>query len=1271
MVIAVLAMLFVMGSTLLIIARFERQTADTKQTTKTFKAVSSTVIDPILEQLRQDITGSDGQAYNRGWKANGGDDSLFEDYGDFAGYTAAGAAGNGDLLLSSIEPFYNGTDWQRYAVSWALDAWPTGSPNPNTMLLQTVMTGGPFIVIPPLTGTKFGDADGDGLLDSTNAISVGLSGMFGGSYEMFLRVVPHGGMVLIDRYTHPSLLAQVIHPGDSTYFNDPSQLWAAGNPLIIDVPTDESALRRRFMLPRATPRTDPNTLDYKLPVTLGFIAPTGAPIAIKNSTPHWWPVDGNISGDDDWWKTRLTPGSNPPSLGVSGKALTESGYNAANDLYSRRHLITTISSDDILRPRREEARLRPFVEKDPGPDGTPATGDEFDVSTFYNVINYNTTDTTTDIPVAEGGNIQYGRDAAGNVRFNGPGVRSAFSLRDVLDPTTGTGSYGRAMQLTAYYLAMIQHTTVAGAHPPPATPSQEQQVEQLRTAAQLAVNTIDYADADSTLSYFAWPVTAPIVKVYGVEKQPFITETYAKVSAKYTAAGWVDDSSIWAVELYNPYTTSIDLTGYKFNADSDSQPTGAPANTDLGAAMNTAAGTTLLAAGGRVVFANVNTDIYYPGPVNVNLPFDGTNTSVVAISTLKFGRDKTGDPTPGPNEDPITGTPPAGGYKIELLRTANHALNLTLPANVLGNAASDPPIVVDRMDITDGSDGRLASAEAAGTMAIAHWARRADPTSAPPEGLGLASPVINTTYWRHTSLQRHKEPDPATPVYWHFTMAYHKAFESDIQVGVDTPTPTIVTPGQGPVHDLLGNGRINPSPPGPVVRHVAETDADWIGTVSPLVDPIAGFPILVSNRGIDSTTGGCIAFPTTGSLLLVSRYGHGQRWVPDSTATPPIKVDFTPVTVSAAMPIYDLDSSTSPATVKVIHPVLAQMQWVDNGHMPIFDAGQICKDYPGDGRLKGPWGHLVFDYFTALPLDELIRQLNLTALGITPNPTRMVDLSDADYLGAYAGLYCPQVTSSSVQGYPLLERVSASQSPFGPKVRGRININFAPWWVLDGLPMLPGDVVATGSNPLSGVPVQELLPGRLDPFSYPANERAGLQFMNELADDPTDPQPPPLGLPNVSTKLAKYMISYREKRPIDVNGVTVNAFNAASLEPGFVTVGSIIDVLPYVTITGTYNSLTNPTMDQLRKTEDTSTASKPYSYLGFLQAVAPVVRLEDWATVKTHVFTVYSTIGTTTQPEVWLRTQVTVDRTRCFYSNDLPARITNMEPIGYYNAADD
>ncbi len=37
----------------------------------------------------------------------------------------------------------------------------------------------------------------------------------------------------------------------------------------------------------------------------------------------------------------------------------------------------------------------------------------------------------------------------------------------------------------------------------------------------------------------------------------------------------------------------------------------------------------------------------------------------------------------------------------------------------------------------------------------------------------------------------------------------------------------------------------------------------------------------------------------------------------------------------------------------------------------------------------------------------------------------------------------------------------------------------------------------------------------------------------------------------------------------------------------------------------------------------------------------------------------------------WLRSQTTIDRTRCLYTNDLPERIVQTEPMDYFNTVSD
>ncbi|NLX15150.1 MAG: hypothetical protein GXY44_16090, partial [Phycisphaerales bacterium] len=341
LVVGILALLFIIGATSLLMMRFERQSVYTHATVRNLDAVAAALMNPVIAQLRKDIVGEDGIPYNRGW---GGDTSQLEDYADFPGYRSDPTDPNerfrqGDLLLSSIEPYYDGTHYRWPFLSWGYDAVLNPAAAPAEGLLRDVpihITGGPGL-----------DVSGDGLRDGIeDDVFAGLSAMFGGNYRTRIRVIPHGGMVLLDRYTHPALLSQVIHPRDGVYHNNPGLLWTTGG-LIPDPLNHESDLRRRYFLPPKL-KTPPQGQNYAytaptivqlLPVTLGYANPANPGDWVNNPIEHWWPIDDSlVEGDADWWKQRL----------IAGPALTDQSYSAANDRYDRRRLLTTLNSDDIL-----------------------------------------------------------------------------------------------------------------------------------------------------------------------------------------------------------------------------------------------------------------------------------------------------------------------------------------------------------------------------------------------------------------------------------------------------------------------------------------------------------------------------------------------------------------------------------------------------------------------------------------------------------------------------------------------------------------------------------------------------------------------------------------------------------------------------------------------------------------------------------------------------------------------------------------------------------
>lgn len=82
--------------------------------------------------------------------------------------------------------------------------------------------------------------------------------------------------------------------------------------------------------------------------------------------------------------------------------------------------------------------------------------------------------------------------------------------------------------------------------------------EQRTTATQLLVNTIDFVDDDNDVTRLPTKGSATVDYVYGIERQPFITEVFHKV---YKATGGVV-TTYSAIELYNPYVSDLNMSGF-------------------------------------------------------------------------------------------------------------------------------------------------------------------------------------------------------------------------------------------------------------------------------------------------------------------------------------------------------------------------------------------------------------------------------------------------------------------------------------------------------------------------------------------------------------------------------------------------------------------------------------------------------------------------------------------------------------------------------------
>lgn len=384
------------------------------------------------------------------------------------------------------------------------------------------------------------------------------------------------------------------------------------------------------------------------------------------------------------------------------------------------------------------------------------------------------------------------------------------------------------------------------------------------------------------------------------------------------------------------------------------------------------------------------------------------------------------------------------------------------------------------------------------------------------------------------------------------------------------------------------------------------------------------------------------AFPTTGAMLLLLRFANLA--VTDWTAVVPgetfaftthLKEDFSDATGT-------------------------EQYALDNGRMPVFDTLNLHHVPPAEGEganpwqsttvdddweayrpgepMHLPWGQLLFDYFTALPLDN-----------------------DGPYRGAPA-------TGNQVD-----PAAQARVDMGGLRVHGRININAAPWSVMQGLPLVPMDRFdygATADHPVYTA-LKNALP-HLDLNGAP------------VADDES-------GV--LGRRRAMAITAYREVRNVmDVIGggqtedygvgTTSRGWNDTDPElrrgTGFLSVGELANVRH--SDAGDVFRLDNGIVTQ---NVLNVTANHPY-----LDAVAELVSLGDWVTVRSHVFTIYGTVRGETEPdpngnpinvldhldevnEQAIRFQKTIDRLPTFMGRSRPETIGNSVIARYSDVLND
>ena len=163
-------------------------------------------------------------------------------------------------------------------------------------------------------------------------------------------------------------------------------------------------------------------------------------------------------------------------------------------------------------------------------------------------------------------------------------------------------------------------------------------------AAQLAANVIDFCDNDD-IPYE--PTAADMAtinlagqRIFGIERQPFITEAWLRL---YYNGSIVEQLS--AIELYNPYKTAINLTGYKLQVGANTYDATLPASIPAGGRIVLVSNSTKI----RAVNAYTNTALDLRQTCTLLRPTTGANyVPVGQVGFDDFGLTTPDDMNPGP-----------------------------------------------------------------------------------------------------------------------------------------------------------------------------------------------------------------------------------------------------------------------------------------------------------------------------------------------------------------------------------------------------------------------------------------------------------------------------------------------------------------------------------------------------------------------------------------------------------------------------------------------
>lgn len=420
-------------------------------------------------------------------------------------------------------------------------------------------------------------------------------------------------------------------------------------------------------------------------------------------------------------------------------------------------------------------------------------------------------------------------------------------------------------------------------------------------------------------------------------------------------------------------------------------------------------------------------------------------------------------------------------------------------------------------------------------------------------------------------------------------------------------------------------------------RHVPNSNAKWTVSV-PIYDELTFDPILQSavvfanwnDLGIGfkhhpvelnpANTGSFTqfdptnpapgaAFPTTGSMLMLLR--HANRSLADYKLPVPMGTPTITTVPDLAFTTW-LDDTTQVADPKsgAVWATIREDQLIDNGRMPVFDrlftetlilsnkhaAHHVAHNarvndtnIPGDIK-NLPWGQLVFDYFTVLPLDNRgpYRTYLDTDLVGEPHSQPRVDMD-------------------------------------GLRVHGRIDINAAPLKVLEGLPLIPMERIPQAYRARFGTALGITSLTQAEILN--ATMAFGMIAYREAREgEPTTPG----GI------TGDYGSTNNFGRAWDQKNIS---FRRGS---GFLTVGELANIRydngracnggvnngKTCTAINAFLDCPNGTCDAINKNSrmDSGKVAATADGADYVEAIARIAALGDWVTVRSHVHTIYGVV---------------------------------------------